>query len=202
MIEILTGPMFSGKTSTALSRACTFVHAKNECVKFGSFPPSPDQELFKVLFISHSTDKRPSLTLGDSEITTHSKIHKVNDDIISVKTHSLYEILIPPNVISIVIDEAQFFEENELYNFLIKNKKEKERKIKIFVCGLDGDVEQKKMSNWISTILPISDSITKLSSLCLECQNSAYYTKYKGGDYKGVEVGGSEKYYSCCFNCL
>jgi thymidine kinase len=140
-LELIIGPMFSGKTSRLVEIYKQY--------KFCNI---------SVLVINHSFDNR----YDDTLLSTHDKIM-----IPCIRTSKLYDIELDiinsPEII--LINEGQFFE--DLYdwveNMLKLNKK-------IYICGLDGDFERKKFGT-ILDLIPLCDKVTKLTSLCNICKN-------------------------------
>jgi thymidine kinase len=143
-LELIIGPMFSGKTSRLI-----------EIYKQYNFCNIP------VMVINHSLDDR-----YDNELlSSHDKIM-----IPCIKVSELYNInkcyaeqFNNSNII--IINEGQFF--NDLYDWVDLTLKLNK---KIYVCGLDGDFEQKKFGK-ILDLIPLCDKVTKLTSLCNICKN-------------------------------
>ena len=140
-LELIIGPMFSGKTSKLLDiyKQCKFCN-------------------MRVIIVNHEIDKR----YHDTMVSSHDKVlapciqsahlSDIKDDLIAK-----YDV--------ILINEGQFF--GELYSVvleLLQNKK------KIYICGLDGDFSRKKFG-YILDLIPMCDKITKLSSLCSKCNS-------------------------------
>jgi thymidine kinase len=192
-LELIIGPMFSGKTSK-------LVEIYKQC-QFCNIP---------VAVINHSIDKR----YDDILLSTHDKVmipciqtNKLIDIWcynVDIKTneedeHNLLRIddsvkLINANVI--LINEGQFFE--DLYpaveHMLRHNKK-------IYIGGLDGDFERKKFGHIID-LIPICDKITKMTSLCSLCKDgtAGIFSKRITSE-KEQTVVGSDNYIPVCRNC-
>jgi thymidine kinase len=66
----------------------------------------------------------------------------------------------------ILINEGQFFE--DLVEFCVYWSEEHNKNI--IVCGLDGDFQRKPFEN-ISRLIPLVDTITKLTALCKVCND-------------------------------
>ena len=93
----------------------------------------------------------------------------------------------------ILIDEGQFF--NNLYNFCILCLEK--LNINVIVTGLDGDYKRKPMGE-ILDLLPIANTITKLSSKCNVCQEDAIFTHRTVANTDQVLIGGSDEYIPLC----
>ena len=73
---------------------------------------------------------------------------------------------------SFIINEGQFF--NDLYD--VVNKLVNEYHKVVYVGGLDGDFKMKKFGQ-ILDLIPISDSVEKLTAICSLCKKKAAFTK-------------------------
>lgn len=156
-LEIILGPMFSGKTSKLLELYKQY--------KFCNIP---------ISVINHSADTRYHETM----LSSHDKI--MIPCIHTNKLMELWELDIDDsdpekmknhinlrNADVILINEAQFFE--DLIPCIQSMLKEKKT---IYISGLDGDFERKKFGSIID-LIPLCDKVTKLSSLCNLCKNGS-----------------------------
>ena len=146
-LELILGPMFSGKTSKILD-------LYKQC-EFSNIP---------VVVINHTSDKRYSETM----LSTHDL--KMIPCIQASSLCDAMEILEIKNKINdatvILINEVQFF--NDLYEWT-KMMVETNHK-EIYICGLDGDFNRNKFGQ-ILDLIPLCDKVTKLKSLCSMCKN-------------------------------
>jgi thymidine kinase len=189
-LELILGPMFSGKTSR-------LVEIYNQC-KFCNI---------SVAVINHSIDNR----YDDNLLSTHDKIK-----IPCIKTERLFDIWTDnislddsigeiPRINDkykvatsevILINEGQFFP--DLFNFVNKLLKSEKQ---IYVCGLDGDFERKKFGQIID-LIPLCDKVEKLTSLCSICKNGKKgIFSMRLTDEKEQTVVGSENYIPVCREC-
>jgi thymidine kinase len=177
-LEIIIGPMFSGKTSKLFE-------IYKQCI-FCNIP---------VLVINHSYDVR----YHDTMMSTHDK--KMIPCIQTSKLTSLLNInsnmilsLMKTSII--LINEAQFFE--DLYDFVSLMLRENK---KIYISGLDGDFERKKFGQ-ILDLIPLCDKVTKLTSLCSICKNGTHgiFSLRLSGE-KVQTLVGSDNYISVCRKC-
>jgi len=167
-LEIIIGPMFSGKTTELIRRvSCLEAIGKN------------------ILIINHKLDSRT-----DNAVLTHSKQKRV-----AVKTSKLMDLLEQEcfkKAEVIGIDEAQFF--TDLYDFILTI--EKTKKI-VYISGLDGDYLRRPFGQ-ILRCVPLCDSVTKLSAMdMISCDGSpAIFTKRikKIESDKLIEIGNQDKY--------
>jgi thymidine kinase len=141
-LEIILGPMFSGKTSKLMKLYNQFTFCD-----------------IKVAVINHCSDKR----YDDEMLSTHDKVK-----IPCIQTENLTDVQTCSSLVNasvILINEGQFFA--DLYECvfnMVKNGK------KVYVCGLDGDFERKKFGQMLD-LIPLCDKVTKLHSFCNLCRN-------------------------------
>lgn len=170
-LEIITGNMFSGK-STELIRRIKRVQSINK----------------KIVIINYIGDNRYT----ENGIGTHD-----NNVLNSIKLKTLMEF--PFEGIQLIdsffIDEAQFF--TDLYEF-VKILVDIHCK-HVVVSGLCGDVNRNVFGQIVS-LIPIADKIDKLNAYCTMCNDGteAPFTKRINGTEDQIDIGGSEKYVSLC----
>lgn len=191
-LELIIGPMFSGKTSR-------LVEIYNQC-KFCDIP---------VAAINHDIDNR----YDEELLSTHDKIK-----IPCIKTNKLTNIWEPDikgfsdnrfnnaqasgNCLIIkyskvvLINEGQFFDDLfEVVSEMVNHGKQ------VYVCGLDGDFERKKFGQ-ILDLIPLCDKVTKLTSLCSKCKNGTPgIFSMRLTNEKEQTVVGSENYIPVCRDC-
>lgn len=175
-LEVVIGPMFSGKSSYALS----YVRRQRAIGK-------------RVLVIKPNIDNRYS---NEPIIVTH------NNETIPCMMWDIKKPLCEISDINydcFVVEEAQFF--NHLHHFcyhllIVKHKH-------ILVVGLDGCAQQNKFGE-ILDIIPLATSVRKLTALCCQCKDGtpAPYTKKLEEGGTQVDVGGAEKYVAVCLRHL
>lgn len=170
-LEIVIGPMFSGKTSYALS------HIK----RLKSIGKT-------VLVIKPEIDKRYS---RENMIVSHN-----NETEASFVWNITYPLTIRTEIEYIVIEEAQFFK-----GLLMCVRNLLAEKKSILLVGLDGDTHQNMFGELLNCIPYCSKvtKLSALCSLCKD-GTPAYYTKSIGNEMtdEQINVGGSEKYISVC----
>lgn len=189
-LELIIGPMYSGKTSRLVEiyKQCKFCNISVAVINH-SIDNRYDDELLsthdQVKIPCIKTDKLldiyPNDICIDSDI---SSIPRINDKL-KIATSSV-----------ILINEGQFFSDLEEFvkNLLSNNKK-------IYVCGLDGDFERKKFGQ-ILDLIPLCDKVTKLTSLCSICKNGTpgIFSKRITNE-KEQTVVGSDNYIPVCRSC-
>jgi len=170
-MEIIIGPMFSGKSTELLRRASRYeAIGKN------------------VLYINYYLDQRYGTT---NKITTHNNTSK--KALMVQKLNNLLDLDEYKSCDIIAINEAQFF--TDLYDFCItslyKHKKY------IIMAGLDGDYNKNPFGD-ILKLIPHCDKLIKLNALCKICGNDAKFTKRITKNDSQIVIGGEESYIPVC----
>jgi len=178
-LEVVIGPMFSGKSTYALS----YIRRQESIGK-------------KVLVIKPRIDNRYS---QENVIVTHN-YEKAScmlwDSNMPLK---LTEFDLK-HIDCVILDEAQFFIGlkrfvRHLITLFHKN---------VLIVGLDGDSNQTPFGEILECI-PWATTVTKLNALCCKCKNGtlAPYTRRIDYDCSSqIDVGGSDKYESVCLKHL
>lgn len=176
-LDIVLGPMFSGKSSHAMS----YIRRQRAIGR-------------KVFVIKPSIDVRYS---NDHVLITHDKEN------IPCRLWDINEALSPVtdaiNSDCIVIEEAQFFK--GLKNFVVYMLRS--YKQKILIVGLDGDARQNSFGE-IFDCIPYAKTVTKLTAFCVVCADEtlAVCTKKKNENGSQIDIGGSEMYMPVCLKHL
>jgi len=175
-INLITGCMFSGKTSELINIA-----KMNKMINKD------------VMIINYVGDTRYS---ESSYITTHDRIslecERSKKDITEML---LNEKFIKAQVIC--INEGQFFE--NLVDFCkIAVSLEKE----IHVCGLDGDYLKRPFGE-ILNLIPHCETFKKLRAICMTCKNGtlASFTKKLTYTTELIHIASSDVYLPVCRKC-
>ena len=169
-LELIIGGMFSGK-STELIRRINKEKSINK----------------KLLVINYAEDNRYS---KDSVITHDSvkvkclKLLKLGE---VMQLYNQYE--------SIFIDEAQFFPDlYDIVKILVDTHKKH-----VVIAGLDGDSNRKEFGD-ILKLIPISDSVDKLTAYCSKCNNGTIALFSKKIIDNGVKIDIGNNYIPVCRN--
>ncbi len=182
-LDIILGPMFSGKTTKLFE---IMDRLEKENIKFITVKPHIDNRYNdneKNNFIISHNLKKKECKVSNNLKDIFEEI-KINKTIESTRSESIQYVL---------IDEGQFFK--NLYNFTILCLEK--LNVNVIVTGLDGDFQRKPMGE-ILNLLPIANSITKLTSKCNICQKDAIFTHRIVNDSEQVLIGGSDKYIPLC----
>lgn len=178
-LEVVLGPMFSGKSTYALS----YIRRQQAIGK-------------QVLVIKPNIDTRYSenaVLMTHNQEQTPCMIWDVNEPLNPV-------ISTFRNADCIVLEEAQFFQGLETCVSYAIQAYLKD----ILVVGLDGDSQQQPFGELLKCI-PWATKVTKLCALCKHCKNGtlAPFTKRINSEINmQVDVGGENKYVSVCLKHL
>ena len=173
-MELIVGPMFSGKSEELIRRVNRLKYAK---INFLVFKPMIDTRSTQI-------KSRNGLTVKAINI---SNIDKIKDIVLKFK----------PQVV--IFDEIQFFDKkitvllNELAN----------EGMRIIASGLDKDFRGIPFGP-MPELLAYADKITKLQAVCLDCGKDAIYTQRlvngKAAHYNEpiIKIGSEESYEARC----
>lgn len=180
-LEIIMGPMFSGKTEMLIN-----------IYKSYSLISKPHNILLSTTFciaFNYHKDTR----YGENIIASHNK-----KSISSINIEFLYQIFEHPDfskTTHIFINEAQFFpdlKENVVKLVETYNKK-------VIICGLDCDYKREKFGEmW--DLIPYADSVIKLKGKCNNCNNNSLFTHRITKEQK-QELIGNDIYVPLCRTC-
>ena len=183
-IELIIGPMFSGKTSMLID----LYNQHNKIV-------SKKKPMFtqnKVFAINYDQDTR----YGSDIIASHNdkKIPcTAINNLYSLEYHNDTQKF---NLAEYVfINEAQFF--TNLKSWVL-NQVEKYNK-NIILCGLDCDFKREKFGE-IWDLIPHANKITKLNGTCSKCSSPSIYT-HRISSETDQEVVGTSNYIPLCRMC-
>jgi len=169
-LELIIGPMFSGKSSELIRkiRLAKTINKKVLVIK-----PLIDNRYNNTKIVSHSLESENCETVENLK----SLDNKIDE----------YDL--------IVIDEGQFF--IDLKEYVIKwievNKKD------IIIGGLDGDYKRKPIGQ-ILELIPYANKCQKINSLCKTCGDGteASFSHRMSSYDSQVLVGGNETYMALC----
>lgn len=173
-IKLITGPMFSGKTTELLKSLQRYSFADINSVLF-----SPQIDTRNQNYVS-SRDGYKSNTL---------KIKDSKEILAYIHEH--------PNIDIIGIDEVQFLEAD-----CYKTLQEIAQLQKIVICcGLDTNWQQEAFPT-TKNIMAIADDVVKLSAICKKCGGPATKTFKKSKSKNIVSIGDVDEYEARCNNCM
>jgi len=170
-IEVITGPMFSGKTEELIRRIRRAQIAKQP---LAIFKPAMENRYANDKIVSHNRKEENSTGV-----------------------HSALEILnLSGDAKVIAIDEAQFFDADLITTCTLLANKGK----RVIVAGLDMDYKGQPFGV-MPQLMAISEYITKLHSICMQCGNSAIFSYRIDDNSDLVLLGAGDKYMPLCRPC-
>ena len=171
-IEVICGSMFSGKTEELLRRLKRSNFAK---LKIETFKPAIDTRSDNINVVSHDENFIISTIVKNS--------------------YEILDLIKTPDIVA--IDEAQFFTDdvsitcNNLANLGVR----------VIVAGLDMDFKGNPFG-YMPKLLSISDHITKVHAICVECGDIANYSFRTSNNSELVSLGEKNNYKALCRRCF
>ncbi len=172
-IEVICGPMFSGKSEELIRRLRRAEIARQ---RVQIFKPVIDQRYSEDHIVSHS------------ELRIRSE---------SVKDAAEIEAKLDWRTEVIGIDEAQFLGE-ELVNLVLKLADMGKR---VIIAGLDTDYLGRPFHP-MPELLAVADEITKDLAICVRCGNPAKHTQRLVANEDLIVVGAAGTYEARCRRCF
>lgn len=171
-IEVITGPMFSGKTEELLRRVA---RADIANIPYMMFKPMFDTRYSENEIVSHDNKRLEAKpVMNAKEILGFS----VDADIVG-------------------IDEAQFFNQ-ELLDTCVKLAN---GGVRVIIAGLDMDYQALPFQP-IPSIIAVADKVTKLKAICVECGDDAGFThRINVKEEKRLMLGEKSAYEPVCRTC-
>ena len=171
-IEVICGPMFSGKTEELIRRLVRSQFAKQ---KVAIFKPKTDDRYSDDFIVSHNKRRIKSIIVDSSKEILN---YKDKADVFG-------------------IDEAQFFGKNliKISNDLANSGK------RVVIAGLDKDYSANSFGP-IQELMIDAEYVTKVNAICMSCGNPASFTKRISSEKDLVVVGEADKYEARCRNCF
>lgn len=164
--------MFSGKTTELIRRLKRYQIANHKCL---TVKYKKDNRYDQDGIATHDKQTlmatQAVLALGDLDASTLDKYSVIG------------------------IDEGQFFP--DIVKFA---ETQADRGKIVIVAALDGTF-QREGFNDILKLVPLAESVVKLSAVCMMCYQEASFTKRKGTETELEVIGGQDKYLAACRAC-
>lgn len=170
-IQLIIGPMFSGKTTELMRRMKRYQIANYKC-----------------LVIKYSKDDRydkQGIATHDRQVLPAVAAERLVDMDVLAETYDV-----------IGVDEGQFFP--DVVSFC--DDMAESGKI-VIVAALDGTFQKKGFGD-ILNLVPLAESVIKLSAVCMTCNSEGSFTKRKGQEKEVEVIGGADKYLAVCRACF
>ncbi|MBI2974016.1 MAG: thymidine kinase [Deltaproteobacteria bacterium] len=171
-IEVVCGPMFSGKTEELIRRMKLALIAKQ---RVQVFKPQLDDRYADEYIISHSEQKVVCTPVKSSA------------DILA---------LVRDNTRVVGVDEAQFFDDG----IVDVCEKLANRGIRVVAAGLDQDFMGAPFGK-MPELLAVAESVLKLSAVCMVCGGEATKSQRLVKSKEQIVVGSGELYEARCRAC-
>jgi thymidine kinase len=186
-LEIIKGPMFSGKTTRLLDiyKKYKFCEIETMVINY-----EKDNRYSDQLLSSHDKVMIPcikGLNLNDIVPLVTGEYEKTNKS-------ELYKKFTDSKVI--LINEGQFFSDIVSWVTIAVEQYQKN----VYVCGLNCDFMRNKFGNWLD-LESISDNVVLLHSFCSNCKQRPAIFSYRLSNESEIEVIGSDCYIPVCRKC-
>lgn len=171
-VEVICGSMFSGKTEELIRRIRRAEIANQRLLLF---KPKIDNRYSEGKVVSHR----------GTDFNAH--VVEKADEILAIWDGELV----------VAIDEAQFFDAPIV--FVVNQLARKG--VRVIVAGLDMDYQGVPFGP-MPHLLAISEYVTKVHAICVDCGNLAQYSHRTAIEKEQVLVGATEKYKPLCRSCF
>jgi thymidine kinase len=175
-IEVITGPMFSGKSEELIRR---LKRARIAKLRVACFKPDLDVRYHRSAIASHSEQTLEAVTVANVEEMKAVLLPRIDEiDVVGV-------------------DESQFLDESlvKLANELVHQGK------RVILAGLDTTFTGEPFPP-VPELLAIADEVIKLSAVCMVCGGPAIHTQRLGSNQELVVVGAAGVYEARCRACF
>ncbi len=172
VLEVITGPMFSGKSEELIRR---LKRARIARQRVACFKPDIDLRYHRSSIASHSAQTH--------DATTVANVERLRE--------ALHPLLNEVEVVG--IDEVQFFDAEILplaVELIALGKR-------VIVAGLDTTFAAEPFGP-VPDLMAIADTVTKLSAVCMVCGAAAIHTQRLGQSQELVMVGATGMYEARC----
>jgi len=176
-LVVLTGPMFSGKSSELIRQMRLAGHARLNVI---TFKPSRDNRVKEAMIDTHDG--------GLFKVTVINKAREIYDYV--------SKTLEPGSHVWVAFDEVQLFEDiAEAYQVIIELVESGRR---VLVAGLDNDFLGVPFE-LIKLLMPYAQVVTKMHSVCEVCGsfNGSRSQRLSEGTQR-ILVGGKKDYSARC----
>ncbi|ELP93037.1 thymidine kinase, cytosolic, putative [Entamoeba invadens IP1] len=170
-IQLIMGPMFSGKTTELIRLIKRFTVSKKRTVILKYTKDVRYGEVNEA--VSHDQEKWEAIPTMELMPCVKEALH--------------YDV--------IGIDEGQFFPDLLEFSELMADYGKR-----VIIAALDGTF-QRKVFGQITDIVPLCESVRKLRAVCVFCGNKASFSMRTTEEESVEVIGGAEKYCAVCRKC-
>ena len=179
-IEVITGPMFSGKSEELIRR---LKRARIARQRVACYKPDIDLRYHRTAIASHSSQTHDAVTVTPTS-------DRLREDLFAPGAGQQAKI----NEVDVIgIDEVQFFDADiiPLALELVHLGK------RVLLAGLDTTFANEPFGP-VPALMALSDEVTKLSAICMVCGAPAIHTQRLGASQELVVVGAAGLYEARC----
>jgi thymidine kinase len=172
VLEVITGPMFSGKSEELIRR---LKRARIARQRVACYKPDIDLRYHRTAIASHSEQTHEAVTV--------TNVARLREHL----TPQLAEIDV------VGIDEVQFLDASVLplaVELIALGKR-------VLMAGLDTTFAAEPFGP-VPNLMAIADKVTKLSAVCMVCGQAAIHTQRLGHSQELVVVGAAGLYEARC----
>jgi thymidine kinase len=179
-IEVITGPMFSGKSEELIRR---LKRARIARQRVACYKPDIDLRYHRTAIASHSSQTHDAVTVTPTS-------DRLREDLFAPGAGNHAKIT---EIDVIGIDEVQFFDAGiiPLALELVHLGK------RVILAGLDTTFANEPFGP-VPALMALSDEVTKLSAVCMVCGAPAIHTQRLGSSQELVVVGAAGLYEARC----
>lgn len=177
-LEVITGPMFSGKSEELLRR-----------IRRAQIADQP------VLVFKQKMETRSTGIFTHSGYSMHFPVHSIE------YPNEIFDKIVGEEIIC--IEEAQFFAD---YDIVTVVQRLVENGHRVIVTGLDQTYREEPFG-FMPELLALAEFVVKLRAVCVKCGKDATTTQRlldgKPAPYEGetILVGAKDSYEARCRNC-
>ena len=175
VLEVITGPMFSGKSEELIRR---LKRARIARQRVACFKPDIDLRYHRSAIASHSQQTHEAATVTPNA-------DRLREALYADRTINAVEV--------IGLDEAQWFDEGILplvLEFVAAGKR-------VILAGLDTTFANEPFGP-MPALMALADKVTKLNAVCMVCGAPAIHTQRLGTSTELVVVGAAGMYEARC----
>jgi thymidine kinase len=185
-LEIIKGPMFSGKTTRLLDlhKKYTFCGFKTMVINY-----EKDTRYSHEMLSSHDKVMIPCLKAAKLADIAVLQYDSPNNQL----TRNYLDFL---DAKAILINEGQFFPDIVEW---VKIAVEEYHK-NVYICGLNSDFMRNKFGNWLDLEL-LCDNVVMLQSFCGSCKKRPALFSHRLSEEREIEVIGADCYMPVCRKC-
>ena len=168
VIEVVCGPMFSGKTEELIRRVKRATIAN---LQVALFKPTTDNRYHDSNIVSHNFNEWQAIAIHEAK----EMLHLVGEATV------------------VGIDEAQFFDEDIVQTCQILARMGK----RVIIAGLDMDFMGRPFGA-MPQLLAVAEFVTKVHAICVKCGEPASYSYRITDGKSIIELGEARNYQPLC----